>query len=332
MATAVAATLALAACGGGGDNGAATFAPIGNIVPPAPPAPPEPPPPPPPPPAPAPAPAVNTFMYEQVPYPADTAAFLSALNSQGARGFRFLSPLTAPLSGAGADVYMKTGDATYVYELKSQPADANAFVAQANEAGGRGLRWVGAISVNGTTVLLYRKDSDISGTYTYRTETPAASKADYIARGNAQGADGYFNTVPAYGFGGSSAAVFEKSSLGSATFAYEVVDDAPDTSGALAQFDAQGARGYRYRGPYIFGGASGSIFVKDLSQASTFSYQALTSQDTLEAAIVQSNTVGADGFGFVGPLIVGGEARTYYYKASNCTGLALCSPTGPFGL
>lgn len=271
-------------------------------------------------------------MYEQVPYPADTAAFLSALNSQGARGFRFLSPLTAPLSGAGADVYVKTGAATYEYELKTPPADANAFVTQANLAGSAGFHWVGAIGVNGTTVMLYRKDSDTSATYAYRTEAPAASKADYIARGNAQGADGYFNTVPAYAFGGSSAAVFEKSSLGSSTFAYEVADDAPDTSGALAQFDAQGARGYRYRGPYIFGGASGSIFVKDLSQASTFNYQALASQDTLEAAIVQSNTVGANGFAFVGPLIVGGEARTYYYKASNCTGLALCSPTGPFGL
>lgn len=327
VAAAVAATLAVAACGGGGGNDGNSFVPIGGI-PPAPAPAPAPPPAPEPEPAPAPAPAVSTFMYEQLPYPADSAGFLNDLNTEGAKGFSFLSPLTAPASGSGANVYVKTGATTYAYETKGEPADAAAFLAQANEAGSRGYHWAGAIGVAGTTVMLYRKDSGSDATYTYRTESAPTNRSDFVTRGNAQGAEGYFNVAPFYGFGGAVVAVFEKSSTGNSTFAYEVKDDASDTSGALAQFDEAGARGYRFRGPASFG----NIFAKDLSQSATFSFQALASNDTLEADIEQSNTVGANGFAFVGPLIVGSENRTYYYKASNCTGRVLCLPVGPFGL
>jgi hypothetical protein len=332
VAAAVAATLALAACGGGGDNGA-SFAPIGNIVPPAPPAPPAPPPPAEPPaPAPAPAPASNTFLYEKLPNPADAAGLLSDLNAEGAKGYMFLSPLAS--GGSSAYVYVKTGDATYVYETKTPVASAADFLSQANEAGSRGFRWVGALSTGGaSTVMVYRKDSDAAGaTYTYHTEAAASDKDSFLAQVNAQGAAGYFNTAAAYGFGGDIVAVFEKSSAGNSTYAYEVGADAADTIGALAQFDEKGARGFRYRYPYLLGGFSGSVFVKDLSQSSTFTYQALTEGATLDADIAQSNAVGADGYGFVGPLIVGSESRNYYYKPSNCTGIVICKPTNPFGL
>lgn len=324
VAAAVAATLALAACGGGGNDGN-SFAPIG-VLPPPPPAP-APPPAEPPAPAPAPAPATSTFLYEQVPYPADDAAFLNDLNTEGAKGFRFLGALTAAQSGAGANVYYKTGDITYVYETKAAPADADAFVAQANEAGGRGYRWAGASSVNNVPVMIYRKDSGTDATYTYRTEAAAASRSDFITRANAQGAEGYFNTAPAYGFGSAMVAVFEKSSVGNSTFAYEVKDDASDVDATLAQFEEAGARGFRFRGPYSFG----NIFAKDLSQSSTFTYQALVPKDTLAEEIEQSNTVGADGFALIGPMAVNSQTRNYYYKASNCTGPALCMPTSPFG-
>ncbi|SEK15543.1 MULTISPECIES: hypothetical protein [unclassified Variovorax] len=326
VAAAVAATLALAACGGGGNDGNG-FAPIGGI--PSVPAPaPAPEPVPEPEPAPEPAPAVSTFMYEQVPYPVDTAGFLNDLDTEGAKGFMFLSALTAPASGTGANVYVKTGDTTYVYETKGEPADTAAFLLQANEAGGRGYHWVGADSVNGVSVMLYRKDSNTSATYSYRTDAAATNKTDFIAGSNAQGADGYFNVSPFFLFGGANVAIFEKSSDAGSTFSYEVKDDAADTNGALAQFEEAGARGFRFRGPAMFG----NIFVKDLSQSTTFTFQAVPGQSTLEADIEKSNAMGAEGFAFVGPLVVGGENRTYYYKASNCTGRVLCMPTGPFGL
>ncbi len=327
IAAAVAATLALAACGGGGNDGNG-FAPIG-VLPSPPPAPaPAPTPPPAEPPAPAPAPATSTFLYEQLPYPADGGAFLNDLNTEGTKGFRFLGALTDAQSGAGANVYYKTGSITYVYETKATPTDASAFLAQANEAGGRGYRWAGASSVNNVPVMIYRKESGTDATYTYRTEAAAASRSEFITRGNAQGADGYFNTAPAYVFGSAMVAVFEKSSSGNSTFAYEVKDNASDVGATLAQFEEAGARGFRFRGPYSFG----NIFAKDLSQSSTFTYQALVPKDTLSAELEQSNTLGADGFALIGPMIVNSQTRNYYYKATNCTGPALCMPTSPFGV
>ena len=296
IAAAVAATLALAACGGGGNDGNG-FAPIG-VLPSPPPAPaPAPAPPPAEPPAPAPAPATSTFLYEQLPYPADGGAFLNDLNTEGTKGFRFLGALTDAQSGAGANVYYKTGSITYVYETKATPTDASAFLAQANEAGGRGYRWAGASSVNNVPVMIYRKES---GT----------------------------DTAPAYVFGSAMVAVFEKSSSGNSTFAYEVKDNASDVGATLAQFEEAGARGFRFRGPYSFG----NIFAKDLSQSSTFTYQALVPKDTLSAELEQSNTLGADGFALIGPMIVNSQTRNYYYKATNCTGPALCMPTSPFGV
>jgi hypothetical protein len=263
-----------------------------------------------------------------VPYPADGAAFLNDLNTEGAKGFGFLGPLTAAQSGVGANVYYKTGSITYVYETKATPADADAFLVQANEAGARGFRWAGVSSVNNVAVMIYRKDSGTDATYTYRTQAAPSTRSDFITLGNAQGAEGYFNTAPAYAFGPAVVAVFEKSSVGNSTFAYEVKDDAADVDATLAQFTEAGARGFRFRGPYSFG----NIFAKDLSQSSTFTYQALVPKDTLEADLEQSNAVGADGFALIGPMIVNSQSRNYYYKASNCTGPALCMPTSPFGL
>jgi hypothetical protein len=202
----------------------------------------------------------------------------------------FLSPLGS--GSSVAHVYVKNGDATYVYELKTPPADAGAFLSQANEAGSRGLRWVGAMSVGGTapTVMMYRKDSDVDATYTYHTEASATDKDAFLSQINAQGAAGYFNTAPGYVLGGVNTAVFEKSSAGGATYAYELGATATDTNGALAQFEEKGARGFRYRFPYLLGGGfNGSVFVKDLSQSSTFNYQALSDEATLDADIAQSN-------------------------------------------
>jgi hypothetical protein len=319
VATAVAATLALAACGGGGNDGG-SFAPIGGIVPPAPPAPP---PPPPPPPAPAPAPATSTFMYDQLPLRTDVPSLEADFNAQGARGYRFLGPVNT------ANLYVKSGDATYVYELKTEPATPADFLTQANEAGSRGFRWGGAVFAGGTAVMIYRKDSGAAATYTYRNDTPAADAADYVARGGAQGADGYYNSVPAYIFGGSAVAVFEKSSLAAgSTFGYEVGSSTADTAATLAQMEERGSRGFRYRGPFSFG----NLYVKDLSQAATFSYQALPDLASITDLIVQADGVGASGYAFIGPMVAGAETRIYYYKAGNCTSSVVCGPVGPFGL
>lgn len=325
VAAAVAATMALAACGGGGGN-SGFIPPIAVAPPPPPPAPP-PPPPAPPAPAPAPAPATSTFMYEQLPPAGDRAGFLADLNAEGARGFRFLAPLSNNQPPGSANVYVKPGDATYVYELTPAPTDANTFLNDANAAGARGFRWVGTMSAGGSNLFMYRKDSDTSATFTYRLEAAAADRTGYVARGNAQGSEGFYNVAPAYSFGTALQAIFEKSSLGNSTFTYEVADAASDEAGLLAQLDEKGGRGFRFRGPYSYG----NIYARDASQSSTFSYQTQVPEAAIADLLQQANAQGANGYGFVGQLGAGGVSKIYYYKPVNCTGPALCMPTGPFG-
>ncbi|WP_280813710.1 hypothetical protein [Variovorax sp. TBS-050B] len=274
-------------------------------------------------------------MYEQLPFPADADAFQAALAQQGARGFRYLGPLSAgsavpPESG---DVYVKYADATYSYELKN-PADADAFLAQANEAGARGFRWGGLVMVNGSFLHIFRKDGDAPSTYSYRAEPPAATKADYLAQANAQGAEGYYPSVPMFQFGVSaSRAIYEKNTSGSAIYATELGEVPGSASDAMAQFEERGSRGFRFRGLYGFSDGTVHLYVKDTSQAATFNYQALEPQAGMAALIAQANAQGAAHFGLIGPILLpGGTATSLYFKPNGCAGSLMCVPAGPFGL
>lgn len=336
VAAAVAATLALAACGGGGGGGGGGTLPPGWGAPPPPPPPPPPAPPPPaPPPAPAPAPvpAIRTFMYEALPPSADLGAFIATLQSQGARGFRFLTPLGATDGTVteSASVFVKYADASYTYEVKAETADSAAFLAQANEAGARGFRWVGPLSVNGTAFFLYRKESDSNATYSYRADPMPGSKAEYLAQANALGTQGYYNTAAFFQFGAEDRSVFEKDTTGNATYGYELGEFTNGEAEGMAQFNEKGSRGFRFRGPASFTDGGAQTYVKDLSQSATFSYEALDTQPTMAALITQANAQGARNFGFLGPLSVGSTSKIFYYKPTNCAGAVVCVPTGPFG-
>lgn len=272
-------------------------------------------------------------MYEALPPSTDPSAFSAALQSQGDRGFRFLTPLAA-IDGTvieNASVFVKYADVGYAYELKAETADSAAFLAQANEAGARGFRWVGPLSVNGTGFFLYRKESNSSAAYSYRADPMPASKADYLAQANALGAQGYYNTAPFMQFGAEARSVFEKDTAGNATYGYELGEFASSEAEAMAQLDEKGSRGFRFRGPASFPDGGAQTYVKDLSQAATFSYEALDLQPTMAAQITQANTQGARNFGLVGPIGLGSASKMLYYKPTNCTGTVVCVPTGPFG-
>lgn len=330
VAAAVAATLALAACGGGG-SGNGGFFPQPTPVPA-----PAPPPAPAPAPAPAPVPATTTYLYEALAPSVDLATFEATLQSQGARGFRFWSPLSSfdGTTTESALVFVKSIDVTYTYELKPATASAAALIAEANEAGGRGFRWVGPISINGTSYGIYRKESGTNAAYTYRSAPMPASKADYLSQGNAQGAEGYYNSAPFFQAGGDSLAVFEKNTASNATYAYELGEPVNSEAEGMAQFNEKGSRGFRFRGPASFpADGLAQMFVKDLSQSVTFAYETQAPQGTMAATIAQANELGARNFGVLGPLGTGNgtESRNFYFKPLDCTGPVMCAPTGPFG-
>ncbi|OEZ31085.1 hypothetical protein [Variovorax boronicumulans] len=338
VAAATAALLALTACGGGGSGGGG-----GGFVlpPPAPPPAPAPAPAPAPTPAPAPAPAPNpgatTFLYEGLSAATTASAFFDSLAAQGARGFRFLSGfsfMASPTTVDQVDGFVKTIDATYSYEKKPQATSNADLLNQLNEAGARGFQWAGEWIVGGETFYFYRKSSAETATYSYRVELAPKSKADYLTQANTQGASGFFNRTAEFGTGDPAGmvTVYEKSSVGNATFAYEMGDPINDHADYLAQFNERGARGFRFRAELIFAGGNGVLYAKDLSQSTTFNFYSLAPATNTTALIQQANAEGAKKAALLGHLALStGEQKAYYFTPTNCNASPVCGPTSLFG-
>ena len=332
--SALAATLA--ACGGGGGGGGGGgFAGLPVVPAPAP-APPAPPPPAPPPPAPAPVPATRTFMYEALGPSADASAFLTRLNAQGARSFRFFGGFAftismSPYSAEVVEAYVKDAETSYAFELMPVAGSAADLQDQLNAQGARGFKWGGPYVIGGETRTLYRKDNNSSSTYTYAVLTAPGDSAGYLAQVNAQGGNGYFSVAGAYMVGGTTVLVYQKDSQGSATYGYEALGQPGSDADFLAQLESQGARGFRFKTGYVFSDGIRLLYEKDLSQSATFSYLNLQPAGNSADYIVQANAEGAKGNALVGDYgLPSGQIRTLYIRPANCTGF-LCDTRSLFG-
>jgi hypothetical protein len=320
----VAATvIALSACGGGGDgNGSsATSAPAPAPAPAPEPAPA---------PAPAPTPAALTVSYQAIPA---SGAFASQLNAEGANGWRYISGL-AFTQGGSVDIkelFAKSSDTTYGYELLTSATTAAAFQAQLDAQGARGFVY-GGPDMRGE---IYRKDNGSTATFSYRVIAAPATEttAELLAQDKAQGAEGYYHVSGSLMAGSATVRVYQKELGSSATYDVEMLPVPSTEADFLAQLNAQGARGYRFKSGYSFGSEGlRNIYDKDTSQSATFSYSALPSLGNAADFVTQANAQGANGVILVGDYVMpGGATKTLYITPAACSGL-LCGPRNPFGL
>ena len=273
-------------------------------------------------------------MYEALPPAADAPAFLDRLNAQGARAFRFFSGLaftTGPTSVEVVEAYVKDAQTTYSFELLPVAISAADLEAQLNAQGARGFKWGGPYVVGGQSRTLYRKDNNSASTYTYAVLTAPADSAAYLSQVNAQGGNGYYSVAGAYLVGGTTVLVYQKDTQGSATYGYEALGQPGSDADFLAQFEAQGARGFRFKTGYVFSDGTKLLYEKDLSQSATFSYQNLQPAGNSADYIVQANAEGAKGNALVGDyMLPSGQIRTFYVRPANCTGF-LCDTRSLFG-
>lgn len=273
-------------------------------------------------------------MYEALPPAADAPAFLDRLNAQGARAFRFFSGLaftTGPTSVEVVEAYVKDAETTYSFELLPVASSVADLEAQLNAQGARGFKWGGPYVVGGQSRTLYRKDSGSASTYSYAVLAAPADSTGYLSQTNAQGGNGYYSVGGAYLVGGTTVLVYQKDTQGSATYGYEALGQPGSDADFLAQFEAQGARGFRFKTGYVFSDGTKLLYEKDLSQSATFSYQNLQPAGNSADAIVQANAEGAKGNARVGDyMLPGGQIRTFYVRPANCTGF-LCDTRSLFG-
>ena len=279
----------------------------------------------------------NTLAYEQQAAVSgrNNADFLALVNSQGARGFRYLSDYTySGDAGLVKSLFVNQAQGIYSYELLTSANSADTIIAQHNAQGVRGFDYAGDY-VQGT---LYRKLAGSNAVYAVARAPavpaagdPSTPTAFFLAQANAQGADGY-RYQGAY-FGGTELFNrYQKVQASSAQYVYDVQPTPATEATWLALVNSQGSRGYKFKTGLSFG-ADGIklVFEKDLNQSATFVFTALNSFSTANAALAQANSEGAKGNRFLGDYSVPQTGiKTLYFTATNCSGL-LCEARGPFG-
>ncbi|KVD43752.1 hypothetical protein WS61_15975 [Burkholderia sp. ABCPW 11] len=265
-----------------------------------------------------------TLRYETKPIASDKASFVTLVNGEGAKGYRYLGDYFYSADNATVSIFVNDGTApTYTYQLQDAPADVASFVAQANAQGASGYRYDGPLSYG----YLYRKDGGSSSTYSYVSAALPTSQAAFLAQANGQGQSGYWFVSPMMVASGSGN-LYMKDNASSATYTYEALPQASNVADLVAQANSEGAKGFRAKGANMFGSDVAWVYVKDQTQSPTFAYQSTAIQTAGAAFVQQSNNLAAQGYAYLSDIVTGGGSASFYFKPTNCTGF-LCTTLNP---
>jgi FG-GAP-like repeat len=259
--------------------------------------------------------------HKALPASVSATALVTSLNAEGALGFAYMydSAFGGGISPPVSSLFVRNTARPKTHSYKTQPAPttAAALVTLLNAEGALGFRYFGDMTFDATlpskyTVSLFTKDNS-GATYTYKQLPPASSEATFLAQVNAEGANGFaYVSDVAYPSGGGFliASLFVKENSSAAVYSYESRPSAVDVTAFLAQANAQGIRGFRYRGDLFVGSSLFSLFMKNSTAQYRFVFEARTPQATAAAYVTQSNAEGARGFVYAGDFAFGGFPTT----------------------
>jgi hypothetical protein len=347
MMAAVACTLTLSACGGGGDD--SSNSDTGNMS----------------------TGETGTdgnsnseklaFRYMVLPEPLDgldQASFLTTINQEGAQGYRYLGDGSFDLQVVGgvtvatsaSVIFVNDGvSSSYAYELLPYPSAMTELVNQANTEGAKGYRYDGpqTFSDSPAPYALYRKDNGSSATYTYASDPATNDTNAWLAQANQRGQSGYWFFGSKFVFGGPTSQIemgsnlYMKNNASNATYAYNALPAPATLADLLTQFNNEGAKGYRAKSGIVIGSQTVWLYIKDQTQTASFTYLSDTEQTTGAAFIDQANSYSAKGYAYYGEVlpsgiatvstsndIVSGNPVSFYFKVSNCNDF-LCTVLNP---
>ncbi|MBX3025082.1 hypothetical protein KF840_09250 [bacterium] len=232
------------------------------------------------------------------------------------------TPTATPMAGTPSRT---PGGAQHTFRYEFLPGSlyraSDVFLAEVNAQGARGFAYRGDwlfgsdFSESGA---LYVKDE--SQHATFRFEFIPASlhrpSSEFLAEVNAQGARGFaYRGDSVFGSDLSeSGALYVKDESQRATFRYEFLPGSiyRSSSAFLAEANAQGARGFAYRGDWLFGDAleeSGALYVKDESLVAPFHFEFIPGplDRSSSAFLAEANAQGARGFLYRGDWLFGAD-------------------------
>ncbi len=271
-------------------------------------------------------------LYLALSATADRASFLSQANTEGDRAFVFLSSLI--YGATQSNLYANDTPGVFTYRSLDTPSTKTAFEGQLNSQGAERYRFGGVL----TSGSYFYRDENSDRTFSYRLLPSPGTTTEFLTQANAQGAEGYFYFLP-YFVESSFYAIYAKES-GTSTYSYALQPSTDVNSTAddfVAQANTQGANGFKFRTSFQFSDGSRNIYVKDTSQAATFSWKHNQDVASASALVTQANAEGVNGFVYLGSRVFfpngfasPSQTRIIYFSPLNCAGSVLCSPGGPF--
>lgn len=277
--------------------------------------------------------ASGTRRFEQLDHMATASTFDSQLDTEGARGFRFVTSLAYAGEAGSATRALYVDDdtaATYVNEVLATAATPDLLLSQLNAQGVRGYQFVG-IDARGTT---YRKRNGSTASYSYTAllaQAPTARTASfYQTQLDGQGALG-FRLVAELGFQATYVNVYEQNTTDGSVYDVVLVAQAANDASQANQLDTYGAAGYRLKATRVFGGSTYWVYESDTSQGlARFSYALRDDVGTAAALVTQANTELSSDRAFAGRLALpSGVFKSLYVLPIACDGV-LCQSSVPF--
>ncbi|MDR2990363.1 MAG: hypothetical protein LBU72_00255 [Burkholderiaceae bacterium] len=278
-----------------------------------------------------------TFRYEALasvddPMTGSTASFLTQVNAEGAKGYRYLSD-DGFSNDAISSIFVNDGTvSSYTYELIADPGNIPDLVIQANTEGAKGYRYEGELMIGAANYSLYRQDNGSSATYTYVADSVPTSATDWLVQADGRGQSGYWLVSP-IGYGSTESNLYMKNNASSTTYTYDALTPPASLADLLTQLNSEGAKGYRAKGEMVIGGEEQWLYMKDQTQSATFTYLSDAVQGTSALFINQANNYGAQGNAYFSDLVAGTTGTSmpvasFYFKASNCSGF-MCTALNP---
>jgi hypothetical protein len=193
---------------------------------------------------------------------------VTALGVQGGLGYGYQGDVT--FSGNGAQVYARhvkptPGLGSMSYVAVAAPVTQAAYLAVLNQQGSNGYRYLGPVTYGANTSALFEKSSQRPGPFTYRMQASSVTAAAFESAANAQGVDGYAfkgQLVVA----GVSYDIYAKDGGRYAIYSYKtaVLNSADNMAAVIAGLNVEGAKGYYWFGPMVFGSETYSIYYKGI--------------------------------------------------------------------
>lgn len=287
-----------------------------------------------------------TYAYRSVVQPRTTSlqAFEAELDKQGQDGYRLL--FRRPFKGnANEPVSLMIKDASHVYDYRvlEQKIENTEKLAQLNEQGALGYRYLGDMiftqaeensgEVHQESVSVFIRNQNQAGNYRYHFMplNGTEDRQDFTTAANTLGQQGYWlmSGELALGYPGTAALiqptrVFVRDVTSTSRYRYRVVDGTKDQQPLLQQLDTQGSEGYRYSDQLSLKSVDNSrakpldhLYVQDEAQPlARFSHRVDDIHDTPAPYVEYLNSLGSQNYS----LLSYRDNRDIHIKASNCTG------------